>query len=272
MLRMKRLLEVQGVSRKDYDDAVSANDMAQAALRQAQLNLSWTTVTAPVSGVSGRAVKSVGNLITTGADSLLTSIYQNDPMWVRFSLSDSEAAKLPGGRLTPSTITGVELVFPDGSVYPQQGKLNFLASSIDPTLGTQQLRAEFPNKDGQLLPGQFVRVRLIAGERRNVFLVPQSAVLQTEQGYLVMTADAQNKVAPRPVQTADWYGRDWIILGGLQPGDKVITDNLMKLKPGAPVAPHAPGAAPAGPSGGAAAAPGAKTEPAKTEAAAGKQG
>lgn len=277
LARLKKLLEVQGVSRKEYDDGVSANDVAQAALRQAQLNLSWTTVTAPVDGVTGRAEKSVGNLITTGTDSLLTTVYQNDPMWVRFSLAESEAAKLPGGRLTPNTVTGVELVLADGSVYPHQGKLNFLASSIDTTLGTQQLRAEFSNKDGQLLPGQFVRVRLLAGDQDGVYLVPQSAVLQTEKGSLVMVADAENKVAPRPIKTGEWLGKDWVVLGGLNPGDKVIIDNLMKLKPGAPVAPHAPGAAPgapgAAPAGAPAAAPAAKeAAPAKSEAAPDKQG
>ena len=247
MARMKKLIEVQGVSRKEVDDATSANELAQAALRQAQLNLSWTTVTAPVDGVSGRAAKSVGNLISVGSDSLLTSVYQNDPMWVRFSISESEAAKLPGGRLTPKTVTGVEMVLPDGSVYPVTGKLNFLASTIDPTLGTQQLRAEFPNKDGSLLPGQFVRIRLLAGEKADVFLVPQSAVIQSEQGNLVMTADSENKVAPRPIKTGDWFGKDWVVLGGLKAGDKVIVDNLMKLRPGAPVAPHAPGEQPGAP-------------------------
>jgi len=268
MARMKKLIEVQGVSRKEVDDATSANELAQAALRQAQLNLSWTTVTAPVDGVSGRAAKSVGNLISVGSDSLLTSVYQNDPMWVRFSISESEAAKLPGGRLTPKTVTGVEMVLPDGSVYPVTGKLNFLASTIDPTLGTQQLRAEFPNKDGALLPGQFVRIRLLAGEKTDVFLVPQSAVIQSEQGNLVMTADGENKVAPRPIKTGDWFGKDWVVLGGLKAGDKVIVDNLMKLRPGAPVAPHAPGDQPGAP-GAAPAKEGAA--PAK-DAAAAKQG
>ena len=104
------------------------------------------------------------------------------------------------------------------------------------------MRAEFANPDSQLLPGQFVRIRLLTGERDGVFLVPQSAVVQTEQGAMVMLADADNKVAPRPVQAGEWLGRDWVILGGLKAGDKVIVDNLMKLRPGAPVAPHPPGA------------------------------
>ena len=134
----------------------------------------------------------------------------------------------------------------NGQVYGQPGKLNFVASNIDTTLGTQALRAEFSNPEQQLLPGQFVRVRLLTGERDGVFLVPQAAVIQSEQGALVMLAGPEDKVTPRPVKTGEWYGKDWVILGGLQAGDKVIVDNLMKLRPGAPVAPHAPGVPPAG--------------------------
>ena len=246
--RLKPLAAAKAVSQKEYDDAVSANAVAQATLRQAELNLSWTTVTAPVSGTTGRAVRSEGNLIST-SDNLLTSIYQLNPMWVRFSLAESDIAKLPEGRLTPSAVTGVELILPDGSVYPVPGKLNFLASNIDTTLGTQQLRAEFPNPDGRLLPGQFVRARLLTGQRDGVFLVPQVAVLQTDKGNLVMVTDAENKVAPRPVQLGEWRGKDWVILGGLKAGDKVIVDNLIKLRPGMPVAPHAPGVPPGAPAG-----------------------
>lgn len=249
MNRLKGLIAAKAISQKEYDDAVSTDALAQAALRQAQLNLSWTTVTAPVAGTTGRALKSEGNLVTVGSDALLTSISQLNPIWVRFSLSESEIAKLPGGRLTPSSVSGVELILPDGSVYPQKGKLNFLASTIDTTLGTQQLRAEFPNADSRLLPGQFVRARLLTGDREGVFLVPQSAVIQTEQAKLVMVATAENKVAPRPVQAGEWRGRDWVILGGLKAGDKVIVDNLMKLRPDMPVAPHAPGEQPGAPAG-----------------------
>jgi membrane fusion protein (multidrug efflux system) len=237
--RLKGLAEAKAIAQKDYDDAVSANAMAQAALRQAELNLSWTTVSAPVAGTTGRAIKSDGNLVST-ADSLLTSIYQTNPIWVRFSLGESDLAKFAGGRVTAKDVKGVELVMGNGQKYDKPGKLNFLATNIDTTLGTQQLRAEFDNPDGLLLPGQFVRVRLLTGERDGAFLVPQTAVLQTEQGTLVMTVGAENKVAPRPVKAGEWYGKDWVILGGLNAGDKVIVDNLIKLRPGAPVAPHAP--------------------------------
>ncbi|MGB4065834.1 MAG: efflux RND transporter periplasmic adaptor subunit [Azonexus sp.] len=247
MNRLKSLIEAKAISQKEYDDSASNNAIAQAALRQAELNLSWTTVTAPVSGTTGRAAKSEGNLITAGADSLLTSIYQSNPIWVRFSLGDSDLAKLAGGRVTTKNISGVELILADGTVYKKTGKLNFLASNIDTTLGTQALRAEFDNSDNQLLPGQFVRIRLLTGERDGVFLVPQSAVVQTEQGAIVMLAGEGDKVAPRPVQAGEWRGKDWVILGGLKAGDKVIVDNLMKLRPGAPVAPHGPGEKPGAP-------------------------
>ena len=243
--RLKGLAEAKAIAQKDYDDAASANAMAQAALRQAELNLSWTTVTAPVAGTTGRALKSDGNLIAP-TDSLLTSIYQTNPIWVRFSLGESDLAKFPAGRVTAKDVKGVELIQGNGQKYEKPGKLNFLASNIDTTLGTQALRAEFDNTGGQLLPGQFVRVRLITGEHQGAYLVPQSAVLQTEMGTLVMTVGPENKVAPRPVKAGEWYGKDWVILGGLNAGDKVIVDNLIKLRPGMPVAPKDPAAAPQG--------------------------
>lgn len=239
--RLRALNDAKAIARKDFDDAVSNDALAQAALRQAQLNLSWTIVTAPVAGTSGRAQKSEGNLVTVGSDALLTSIYQTNPIWVRFSLGESDLAKFPAGRVTAKDVKGVELLMGNGKVYEKSGKLNFLASNIDTTLGTQQLRAEFDNDSGQLLPGQFVRIRLLTGERDSAFLVPQSAVLQTEQGTLLMTVGPENKVAPRPVQTGEWYGKDWVILGGLNAGDKVIVDNLIKLRPGMPVSPKTAG-------------------------------
>lgn len=249
--RLSSLVEARAISQREYDDAVSTYAITQAALRQAQLNLSWTTITAPVSGTTGRAIKSEGNLITVDDVLPLTSIYQLNPLWVRFSLAESDIAKLPDGRLTPESISGVELILPDGTVYPKKGRLNYVASTIDPMLGTRQLRAEFDNKEGRLLPGQFVRARLLTGMRDGVFLVPQVAVMQTDRGRMVMVADAQNKVTPRPVQTGEWRGKDWVVLGGLQAGDRVIVDNLMKLRPGMEVAPRAPapppGAAPAAP-------------------------
>ena len=253
--RLKGLLAQQAISQREYDTASSDNSVAvaavqaaQAALRQSELNLSYATVTAPVGGISGRSVVSEGTLLAAGGGTLLTTVVQVNPMWVRFSIPEAElSAAMPEGRFKPQAIRGVELVLPDGSSYPVRGKLNFAASQIDPKLGTLQLRGEFANPEGRLLPGQFVRARLITGERNGVFKVPQAAVMQTEKGPVVMTVDADNKVAPRPVKTGQWSGPDWIILGGLKAGDKVIVDNLMKARPGATVAPHAPGEGPGAP-------------------------
>ncbi len=253
--RLKALLAQQAISQREYDTATSDNSVAlaavqaaQAALRQAELNLSYANVTAPVSGVTGRAQVSEGTLVATGGNTLLTTIVQVNPIWVRFSVSESElAAATPDGRFNPKAIRGVELILPDGSTYAQRGRINFAASQIDPKLGTLQLRGEFPNAEGRLLPGQFVRARLITGEREGVFKVPQGAVIQSDMGALVMTVGPDNKVAPRPVKTGQWSGKDWVILGGLKAGDKVIVDNLVKVRPGAPVAPHAPGEGPGAP-------------------------
>jgi membrane fusion protein (multidrug efflux system) len=243
--RLEGLVAQKVVSRRDYDNAVSAATIAQAALRQARLNLSWTTVTAPLSGITGRALLSQGALITSGADTLLTSIYQLNPIWLRFSVAPGDLAALPGGVLDPSAVSGVELVLPDGSLYPQRGHLNFVASTIDPRLGTRQLRAEFPNEEQRLLPGQFVRARLLLGEREGVFLVPQAAVLQSDKGRSVMVLGEENKVTPRPVESAEWRGKEWVITAGLKAGDRVIIDNLIKLRPGMVVTPKPQGEQPA---------------------------
>ena len=236
--RLKGLFSQQAVSRKEFDDATSANEVAQANLKIIQLNLSWATVTAPVSGISGRALRSEGSLITTTIDgSLLTSIYQINPIWVRFGLSASDTSQLPGGRLDPTQATGVELLLPNGKVYEQPGKLNFLSTFIDPKLGTQQMRAEFPNPSHQILPGQFLKIRLTTGKQENVYLVPQAAVIQNERGFMVWTVGADNKVVPTPLTMGTWLGKNWIVRSGLKPGDRVVVNQIIKIRPGAVVAP-----------------------------------
>jgi membrane fusion protein (multidrug efflux system) len=241
--RLKPLIEQKAISQKEYDDATSALKTSdalvaanEARVREAELNLEYTRVTAPISGVTGRAVQSVGSLVTAGgASSLLTTVNISDPVWVSFSFSESEVLQLrrAGGK------TGVTLILPDGSTYAKTGKLNFAASTVDTKTGAVPLRAEFPNPKLELLPGQFVRVQVTLGERE-AYLVPQSALSQGDQGKIVFTVSADNKVAPRPVETDGWSGHDWVITQGLAPGDRVIVDNLMKLRPGAPVAPHGP--------------------------------
>lgn len=250
--RLRGLVAERAISQKEFDDTTSASAVsaaavrsAQAAVRQAELDLSYTNVTAPVAGMSGRAHRSEGSLVNAGTESLLTSIAQINPIWIRFSLSDGDLLRLPGGRAAVRSLREVELQLPDGSIHPVRGIINFAASRIDPMLGTLEMRAEFANPDARILPGQFVRARVLIGEQDNVFLVPQSAVTQTEGGPVLMLVGADNKVMPRPVKLGDWQGRNWVVTAGLEPGDQVILDNLIKLRPGATVAPRAAGEAPA---------------------------
>jgi len=252
--RLKPLVGEKAVSQKELDDANTALQTAQAAVmanearvRDAELNLSYTDVLAPISGVTGRAQQSVGSLINAGgASSLLTTMNIIDPIWVRFAFSESETRQLrqSGGK------TAVKLVLPDGSVYDLPGKLNFTASTVNTNTGMVPFRAEFPNPKSRLLPGQFVRVQVSVGER-DAYLVPQAALSQTEQGQMLFTVAKDNTVAPRPVETDGWSGTDWVVTKGLTPGDKVIVDNLMKLRPGAPVMPHGPDEGPGAPAAGA---------------------
>ena len=254
--RLKELLATQSISQREYDNATSDSSISQAGMlqaraniKEAQLNLSYTRVTAPVSGIAGRFQYSEGALVAAGT-SLLTTIVQVSPIWVRFSLSDSELKTL-GGHLDANRATEVSLILADGSDYPQKGKLNFAASQIDAALGTQQLRATFDNRDKQLLPGQFVRARVTTGTRDGVFLVPQTAVQTGDQGkfLFVIERDKQGKnvAGIRPITEGGWQGKDWIILSGLKADDQVIADNLIKVRPSAAVDPHAFGAPTASP-------------------------
>ena len=244
--RLQELLVMESISQREYDNAVSDNAIANAALQQAEvrvrdakLNLSYTTVTAPVKGVSGRRLLSEWVLVEANS-SLLTTVIQLSPIWVRFSLSDNELVKL-GGYLSEQNVQNVTLILPDGTEYDQRGELNFAARQIDPSLGTQQLRATFDNSEQRLLPGQFVRVRVTTGEREGVFLVPQTAVLTSDLGRSVYVVNEKSEAVMRPVVTGRWIGKDWVILEGLKAGDKVIVDNLIKLRSGTPVLPHSVG-------------------------------
>jgi membrane fusion protein (multidrug efflux system) len=238
--RLESLIDSQSISQRDFDNATSdeafsiaAVSQARANLKQAELNLSYTNVTAPVDGISGRFQFSEGALVSANT-SLLTTLVQINPIWVRFSFSDNELKAL-GGVLNEKNVGEVSLVLPDGSEYSKKGKINFAATQIDPTLGTQQLRATFENNEQQILPGQFVRVRVTSGKKDGVFLVPQLAVLNSDQGRFVFVVNEKNQANPRPVVTGEWKGQDWVILNGLKSGDKVIVNNLIKVRPGMPV-------------------------------------
>ncbi|WP_394808504.1 efflux RND transporter periplasmic adaptor subunit [Nitrosomonas sp.] len=241
--RQRQLLVENFVSQRAYDVAKADWAIAEAALQaakvrvqQAELNLSYTTVKAPANGMTGRSLFSEGALVSAN-NSLLTTLTQLSPIWVRFSFSDNEVGQF-GGHLNEKNVRSVSMILPDGSEYQQEGKLNFAASKIDPLLGTQQLRATFENSDQRIFPGQFVRVRVTAGESRTVYRVPQVAVLTSDLGRYVYVINENSAVMQRPVIAGDWIGKDWIILGGLNAGDRVVIDNIIKLTPGKVVDPQ----------------------------------
>ncbi len=246
--RLEPLLAAHATSRKDYDDAVSEKETAaatvlsaQAKLDQAQLDLSYTRVTAPISGLSSRAEHSDGSLVGPGENSLLTHISQVRPIWVRFSVPDQTLLGLRKAvaektvRSPKTEDLAVELVLPDGSAHPERGRVNFSDSMIDPQTGSVGLRAQLPNGTGTLIPGQFVRVRLLGIERPQAIVVPQRAVQQGAEGKFVFVVGADGKAAQRPVVAGEWLGRDWVIESGLSAGDRVIVDGIVKVQPGAPV-------------------------------------
>ena len=247
--RLKPLAAEQAISGREYDTAIStrktsqAQGMArQADVRGAELNLGYTKVIAPISGVTGRAINSEGSLVTAGTDSsLLTTISQTDPIWVRFSFAEQEYNLVRANEGNAK----VRLIFTDGRPPIDGGKLNFAASTVDRTLGTIQLRAEIPNSNLAILPGQFVRIRVTLGTEE-AFLVPQAAVSTSDQGKSVWVVGDDGRAAPRPVEVGQWQGTSWIVKKGLKPGYKVIIDNIVKLRPGAPVSPHPLQSAPAG--------------------------
>ncbi|HJU21322.1 MAG TPA: efflux RND transporter periplasmic adaptor subunit [Casimicrobiaceae bacterium] len=237
--RLRSLADTKAISRREYDQAVStlkesaaAIEGAQAKLAEAQLNLSYTNLKAPIGGITSRAVRSEGSLLAANTD-LLTTITQVDPIWVRFSVAESDFDRIRNGAASAH----VSISDSNGSAQARDGRLNFTGSTVDPKLGTVQLRAEFPNADLTWLPGQFVKVRIVAGSQ-DAFLVPQSAVVQTEQARFVWLVGSDGKAVQRQVQTTNWLGSDWIITAGLSPGDVVIVDSLMKLKPGTSVTPR----------------------------------
>lgn len=252
--RLQPLVAKRAISQKEADDAATALrqseanvQAADARVKDAELNLGYTRVSAPISGITGRSLRSEGSLVTPGSDAgWLTTLTQTDPIWIRLSLSESEysvlrAAESTGSAKALSKPAGVQVkvLDGDGKSLPVTGQLNFTGSSVDSKLGTVQLRASLPNPDLTILPGQFLKTQLVIGQREAI-TVPQSAVQQNDQGRFVWVIGPESKAMQRKVEAGAWVGSDWVISSGLKPGDKVIVDNLIRLRPGSVVSETAP--------------------------------
>lgn len=278
--RYKPLVEARAVSQQEYVNAVAAQKSAEAevaaaraAVRTAEINLGYASVTAPISGRIGRSLVTEGALVGQGEATPLAVIQQINPLYVNFTQSATEVLELrralQQGRLKRAGGDGaqVRVVLEDGSVHPQPGRLLFADLTVDPATGQVTIRAEVPNPGALLLPGMFVRVQLEQAKAGNAMLLPQQAVTRSPQGDSVMVVAADGKVAPRNVTIGGSQDGKWVVLAGLQPGEQVMVDGFQKLRPGAPVKPvpwTAAGAA------GAAASPAARPASAAASQAAGK--
>lgn len=248
--RYKPLVEVNAVSKQEYDDAVAAQKQAEAdvasgkaAVQTAGLNLGYATVTSPISGRIGRALVTEGALVGQGDATQLAVVQQLDPIYVNLTQSSTDLLKLQQAMFAGQLKTvgqgkaKVTLITEDGRQYPQSGKLLFSDISVDATTGSVTIRAEFPNPNRTLLPGMYVRAQLEQAVNEQAIVVPQQAVMRDLNGSSVFVVGTDNKVALRPVKTGAAHGNNWIIADGLSAGDRVIVEGLQKTKPGAPVKP-----------------------------------
>lgn len=246
--RFQSLAAQQMASGQQMDQAVARQrqaladiGVAKAALARSEIDLSYATVTAPIGGRIGRALVTEGALVGKGEATHLATIEQLDPVWINFSQSSADYLRLrealAGGKAKPAKDHAVRLLLENGREYTLPGKLLFSDLSIDPSNGSVGMRAEFPNPQRLILPGQFVNLRLPVAEAEGVITVPQRAVQASPQGQLVMIVGAENKVTPKPVKTGGLSGNDWIIAEGLNGGEQVIVNGLQKARPGNPVTP-----------------------------------
>lgn len=217
--------------------------LARAQLRQAELDLGYTTVHAPIDGLIGQTLRDVGSYVDAGATGLLAVVSQVDPIHVNFTISELELLRV--NRLAAEgRVVGfnagqmrVRLVLSDGTTYPHEGMVDFVDVAVDPSTSTTLLRATVPNPDGFLRPGQFVHVVPLGYMRPDAIVVPQGAVQQTPTGSSVYVVDDEDVAMVRPVELGSWVGTGWVIEDGLREGDRVVVDGIMKVRPGLPVAP-----------------------------------
>ena len=249
--RYKPLVEANAVSKQEFTTLVTAQKQAEAdvatakaAVQTAQISLDYATVTAPISGRIGQSLVTEGALVSAAEATQLAVIQQTSTVYVNFTQSTTDVLRLRKAiaakqvRSAGDGSVPVRVVLEDGSELPRAGKLLFTDLTVDATSGQITLRAEVPNPDGLLLPGQYVRVRLSQAEVPAGMLLPQQAVTRTNQGDTVLVIGPDSKPAPRPVKVGSAQGNNWLILDGLKPGEQVIVDGFQKMMvPGAPVKP-----------------------------------
>ncbi len=237
--RIRPLYEKNAVSQKDRDSARASYESAKAALRQAKINLDYCQVVAPVSGFSSKENYTPGNLVSN--NSLLTYVNQTDPMYIDFSIAAPE--RMQRQQLAASGV----LQFPqgnrykaklrllDGTMYATEGEVTFIDSQVQPTTGVIKARAVFPNTNGQIMPGQYVRLFVEGDILKNAILIPQKCVVMTQKGAMVMGLDKDDKVYPIPITVSVAVGDKYLVGSGLKGGERIISEGIIKARPGTQV-------------------------------------
>lgn len=246
--RVKPLASANAASAQDLDTATATERNtaasvagAKAALDQAKLNLSYTHIKAPMNGFVDKSKIDVGTYIAAGANGLLTTMYQTDPIYVNFTFSETQKLihqnAIASGRLIAPKDGkyDVQLTLSDGSTLSRKGKIDFVSPFVDSSTGNVMYRAIIDNKDHSLLPGQFVKVNVKGMEYKDTFYLPQKVVLTGEKGKFVYVVEANNTVSPRPIVAGAWIGENILIESGLDGSEKIAADGLPKLKPGSAV-------------------------------------
>jgi len=262
------------IPQKQLDNDLASQAAAKAAVQagmanqaNAKLNVDWTKVYSPIDGIAGVSNSQIGDLV--GTTTKMAVVSQVNPIWAYFNISESSflgvASQITGiitGKVPRNSLqaTPVEFILANDEPYPQKGVIIYVNRQVGTQTGTIQIAAEFPNKDAALRPGGFGRVRMQTAENKNALLVPQAAVIEVQGRYQLIVLNAENKAVFRPVKVGERVGPNWIISEGLQPGEKVVVEGILKLqqfaaaapqlaKEGFPVIPRAyepPAAAPAG--------------------------
>lgn len=250
--RYKDLVGINAVSRQEYDDAVAAAQQARAtvaaqqgAVQAAQVNQNFTRIRAPISGRIGRSLFTPGALVQTGQADPLAMIQRTDRIYVDITQSAAQIIDLKQamqrGGVNAADGARIQLLLPNGTTYPIEGRLQFSEVTVEPTTGAVTLRATFPNPEGLLLPGMYVRARLVEGMVENAILAPQQGISRDARGRATaLVVGKDNKVELRQVEVDRMVGDKWIVTKGLKPGDALIVEGLVNLKPGAVVKPGAP--------------------------------
>ncbi|WP_434361939.1 efflux RND transporter periplasmic adaptor subunit [Parasalinivibrio latis] len=245
--RFEELVKTRAISQQDYDQANAAYleaqasvAVAKAAINAAEINLRYTKVQAPISGRISKSNVTPGALVTANQGQALAKISQLDPINVDIAQSSTQMLRLKqriaSGQLHQPETAEVSLILEDGSVYPFKGSMKFAEVTVNETTGAVTLRAEFPNPDGILLPGMFVRTIVTVGTDPEAILVPQKAISRTPRGEaMAMVVNKENQVEARMVETAEAIDHQWRITAGLEEGDKVVVEGLQKIRPGAKV-------------------------------------